>query len=105
MDFQNCQHGGRRPKWSRWVTNVPELGVLRASCDGLHEHLPWGVSQVGRSWSFATQEEAEYPELLCKRAAAAIAKAATRSKSELGKPKVAKDASVEAEVNNAKEES
>ena len=73
VSFQNCMHGGRRPKWSTWATNVSELKVLGSASDGKHSHLPWGVAKVGRTWSFATEKEAEYPELLCSRVAEQIA--------------------------------
>ena len=28
VDFQACMHGSTRDKWSTWLTNMPELGVL-----------------------------------------------------------------------------
>ena len=67
--FQSCMHGGKRPKWSTWVTNVTELKDLSVQCDGSHAHEPWSMERDGRMWTFATEGEAEYPELLCNRAA------------------------------------
>ena len=29
VDFQACMHGSTRDKWSTWLTNIPELQVLR----------------------------------------------------------------------------
>ena len=95
-------HVGKMPKWSSWVTNEPELEVLRSRRDGGHSHLPWGVAKAGRSWTFATQEEAEYPALLCQRAAAAVTRAANAKGMVLAEPKTARDESTVADENNAK---
>ena len=72
ISFQNCMHGGTRPKWSDWATNVEQLRSLTAHCDGSHRHEPWSVSKSCRSWEFSTSAEAEYPALLCTRAAKRI---------------------------------
>ena len=65
--FSNCAHGGLRPKLTKLVHNVPELRVLEATCPGNHYHKPWGATKTGNQWTFATAEEAAYPQLLCTR--------------------------------------
>ena len=46
---------------------------MRPICDGSHElpHLPWGFADpaAGGKWNFSTEDEAEYPTMLCQRAA------------------------------------
>ena len=76
VDFQQCMQGGKRDKWSTFVTNMPELRVLQSTCDGQHQHAPWGVTLEGHKYRFNTAEEAEYPALLCSRIAEAISTAA-----------------------------
>ena len=34
-------HPLRRPKWTRFAANFPEIAVLCQQCDGQHDHLPW----------------------------------------------------------------
>ena len=70
--FQNCMRGGTRDKKSSWWTNVAELSVLAVMCDGSHEHEAWGAAKCKDVWSVNTEKEAEYPDLLCQRAADAI---------------------------------
>ena len=64
VSFQNCMFGARRDKWTSLLTNVPQMARLAKSCDGSHEHLPWGV-RWRQGWSFATASECEYPPELC----------------------------------------
>ena len=66
IDFQQCNHGGLRDKWSRWLSNMPELLVLEGECRKNHDHLPWSLSKVDDGWLFASASEAEYPNQLCK---------------------------------------
>ena len=47
---------------------------LVKQCDGLHSHLPWGLSQVDNQWKFNTADEAENPEPLCEEIADIVAK-------------------------------
>ena len=72
--FQGCMHGGTRDKWSLWLCNWTGLSVLRAVCDGKHEHAKWGVVSSAQGSSFATAEEAAYPRLLCVRYVQALVK-------------------------------
>ena len=72
VDFQQCAHGGDRPVWRRWTTNIPQFESLAASCPGIsssHSHAPFGVSKSEDGWKFDTASEAMYPPLLCKRGA------------------------------------
>ena len=70
VDHQVCMLGGKRNKWSRWLATRALLSSLKLTCDGTHEHEPWGVSKsLGSGWQFATAEEAEYPKVLCQRVA------------------------------------
>ena len=74
--FDQCCHGGSRKVSRKWLTNLKELGQLRASCQGDHVHLPFGGSFQGDSFKFATADEAAYPELLCSRVSAIVAEKA-----------------------------
>ena len=78
VDFQSCNHGGKRDKWTRLLTSMPDLMVLAGPCEGGHDHLPWGVSLEGSSWVFATAEEAAYPRQLCVKMATAVSAATIR---------------------------
>ena len=78
VDFQSCNHGGKRDKWTRLLTNLPEFMSLAGACEGGHEHLPWGVTLKGSSWKFATADEAAYPRQLCVRMALRVQSAAVR---------------------------
>ena len=40
VDFQSCAYGGRRPKWTRLVSNSPKFLTLARTCPGDHVHLP-----------------------------------------------------------------
>ena len=72
-----CMHGGKRKKRSRWRSNVPELAELAVLCDGKHEHLPWKTYTT--KWViFGSADEAEYPWVLCARAADGFAAAMKR---------------------------
>ena len=71
--FDNCMHGGKRPKSSRFRCWPHEhFKPLALKCDNSHTHLPWGMAGCGR---FATILEAEYPELLCDRLASCVVSA------------------------------
>jgi len=82
VDFQACCWGSSRPKWTRFLTNMPELLGLAKLCPGEssnHVHKPWGVERTGRkSWKFATASEAEYPLILCNEIAKMVLAAAHR---------------------------
>ena len=79
VKFQQCAHGGQRPKWCTFLTNAAWLDDLRAVCPQDHVHKSWGVgaSRGSRSTHIL---EAEYPSLLCSR----IAEAALRHALSLG---------------------
>ena len=67
--FHHCMHGGRRNKQTRLRSSPSAaFAVLAVECDKSHEHLPWGVSSLGK---FFTADEAEFPDLLCSRLAQA----------------------------------
>ena len=70
--FQNGMWGGARPKWSAWMTNVPELQRLAKTCDHSHEHKRWGHTIVDGRAIYATAEEVAYPLQLCQEAASAV---------------------------------
>ncbi|CAE7311611.1 gpt [Symbiodinium sp. CCMP2592] len=66
FDFDQCCWGGRRRKTSRFLTNVPELRSLVASCQNDHPHEPYRIFRgAASSWKFDTASEAEYPLPLC----------------------------------------
>ena len=58
VDFQACAFGGKRPKWTRIVSNMPNVLSLYRLCLGCQDHAPWGRNQDG---SWATAAEAAYP--------------------------------------------
>ena len=71
--FQQCCHGGDRPVWRQWATNLKALLSLSAVCDGTHPHAAFTISKsVSGSWTFDTAQEASYPTLLCTRAATIV---------------------------------
>ena len=46
---------------------------LQTECDGLHNHLPWGmVDTADGKRQFSTSLETEYPHQLCKQLALAF---------------------------------
>lgn len=65
--FHACEHGGTRPKETRFLTTVKTLLHLERSCSKKHQHAPFGIFWDGKRWSFDTSKEAEYPTLLCTR--------------------------------------
>ena len=65
VDFQSCAYGGKRPKWTRLVSNSSEFLSLARTCPGDHVHLPWGFAPAGSAHTLSTAEEAEYPHGLC----------------------------------------
>ena len=75
-EFQHCMHGGRRNKFTHWMScNPRNLTVdmfqsLRLLCDQQHQHASWApyIDEHGRQ-VFPTASEAAYPELLCTRVA------------------------------------
>ena len=74
VKFDSCMHGGSRPKASTFLASGDlDLSSLELTCDGSHQHKPWGlVHEAG--CVFATAEERNYPDLLCKRLTARLAK-------------------------------
>lgn len=46
--FHSCCHGSRRKKDTGWLSTPRVYTALQATCQGDHEHDPWGVSwQMG----------------------------------------------------------
>lgn len=71
--FQQCCHGGARPVWRIWATNMRDMLNLNASCDNSHKHEPFAIQKsIDGIWHFDTSKEAAYPKLLCVRAARII---------------------------------
>ena len=65
-DFQACMWGAGREKWVRYLSNWPELSVIRAKCDGGHEHTPWGSSPAGGVFQgFHGKEHVGPTSMLC----------------------------------------
>jgi hypothetical protein len=73
VEFHQCMHGGSRNALRRWMTNMPLLWPLEVFCDKSHVRKPWGARCRYGEWDFATSDEAQYPEVLCQRVAAAVA--------------------------------
>lgn len=73
VKFQQCCHGGTRPVWRQWATNLKGLMVLTAKCDGKHMHDSFQIARSSAGvWAFSTAQEAAYPKLLCMRTARII---------------------------------
>eukprot|EP00973_Karenia_brevis_P058020 8077296-Karenia_brevis.AAC.1 len=69
-----CMHGGGRNKKTRFLTANIDMSSLALSCDGNHQHLPWGFIRGGGDQRvFATAEEKRYPFVLCSRMARLVA--------------------------------
>ena len=74
VTFDMCMHGGSRPKATTFlVSDDVDLSSMELSCDNSHPHKPWGLVKES-GCVFATAEERNYPDLLCKRLAANMAK-------------------------------
>ena len=57
--FAACMFGGKRDKYTKLLVSSDFLNSTSCECDGLHEHLPWGVEKADGKWSFATAADAE----------------------------------------------
>ena len=67
--LHHCMFGSRRRKATRLMHLCPEMQRMHVSCDGSHEHDPWGRLPDG---SFATAAEVHYPPLMCSSMASAF---------------------------------
>ena len=75
--FDQCCHGGARPKRTKLLCTPDCFDSLSAVCPGNHAHRPWGqIVEYGTS-RFATKDEAAYPAILANRYALCLAKVAT----------------------------
>ena len=75
--FDQCCHGGARPKRTKLLCTPDCFESLTADCPRNHLHRPWGqIVEYGTS-RFATKDEAAYPAILAIRYALCLAKAAT----------------------------
>lgn len=76
--FQHCRWNPNdmpsRAKWTRIRTNCNQLLNLAGPCTQLHQHLAWGQNPDG---TFATKNEAEYNDGMCKEMASSFAAAVT----------------------------
>lgn len=69
FQFQQCMHGGTRPVWRRWITNIKSFEALVATCDNSHVHESFNIGKHDGHWKFDTATEATYPKVLCQRVA------------------------------------
>ena len=75
-EFQHCMHGGKRNKFTHWLSCNPRnlqkdmFESLHLLCDQTHQHASWAsfIDENGKQ-VFPTASEAAYPELLCSRIA------------------------------------
>ena len=65
--FDQCCHGGFRPKRTKLLCTHACFEPLRAACPGNHMHKPWGQLIEYGSVRFATRDEAAYPAILAGR--------------------------------------
>ena len=82
VHLHHCMFGGRRPKHTMLLNNLPEMTELSVQCRGGHVHAPWGHYDNDGNWVFGTAEEAEYPEELCTAVASCILRARGRAEGE-----------------------
>ncbi|CAE7340979.1 unnamed protein product [Symbiodinium sp. CCMP2456] len=75
VHFSMCMHGGQHKKDTRLRATPGVFDVLKADCDGAHEHLPYGYRWTAGAWTFDTASEAQYPRLLCQRMVRAASEA------------------------------
>ena len=61
--LHHCMFGSQRRKHTLLCHAIPFLQVMQVSCDGSHEHLPWGRLPNG---GWATKAEVAYPPLMCR---------------------------------------
>ena len=78
VDGQMCMFEGGRNKWFRLVGNFVELDCMAKTCDGGHQHRPWGARYLDGKWGFHIKEEAEYTWAFSKGLAGAAIAAAQR---------------------------
>ena len=71
--FDQCCHGGFRPKRTKLLCTHACFESLRAFCPGNHVHKPWGQLIEYGSVRFATRDEAAYPAILAGRYARCLA--------------------------------
>ena len=76
--FHACMHGSQRNKQTSLLAPAGLFDELEAECDRSHSHLPWEIKPMGKRLSFATADEAAYPNLLCSRMAECLRKQAER---------------------------
>ena len=74
--FDQCCHGGARPKGTKLLCSPECFESLRASCPGNHLHKPWGRIVECGSVRFATKDEAAYPCILAQRYSLCVAQRA-----------------------------
>lgn len=65
LDFDNCCHGGDRPKSTRFLCSHDLLSSLALRCQNDHVHKPYQIWSGPTGWKFDTALESEYPQLLC----------------------------------------
>ncbi|CAE7673348.1 unnamed protein product [Symbiodinium sp. CCMP2456] len=61
--FHHCMFGSQRRKHTSLCHNIPFAQALQVTCDGKHDHLPWGRLPDGGP---AIKAEVSYPPLLCR---------------------------------------
>ena len=66
VDFDNCMHGGKRLKSTRFLCTDRFLQSLARTCDASHAHEPYSLTLVDGVWTFSTAAEGAYPVLFCK---------------------------------------
>ena len=61
--LHHCMFGSQRRKHTLLCHNIPFVQALQVTCDGQHDHLPWGRLPDGGP---AMKTEVSYPPLLCR---------------------------------------
>ena len=67
-EFHSCMYGSARRKRTGLLSTTRLPGLMRR-CDASHSHKAWGRTRTVDGWTFATAEEAAYPQALCRAAA------------------------------------
>ena len=63
VDFDNCMHGGKRLKSTRFLCTDRFLQSLARTWDASHAHEPYSLTLVDGVWTFSTAAEGAYPAL------------------------------------------
>eukprot|EP00435_Cladocopium_sp_Y103_P066873 s464_g29.t1 len=101
--FHACCHGSSRRKNTGWLSTPSVYEPLAATCQGDHDHEPWGIKWQAGAWVFDTSTEAQYPHLLAQRATECLVQFFTAQGLPIQKPLRLHDTSLAAQGKQSKQ--